>query len=206
MQVKTVRMRVLEYLEKKKSASASELSRALKMTPANARHHLRLLVEQGLVTESGQAQRSGRGRPSKRYEPAHLAGRHNLHRLADVLLLSYLESLPPDEHPAALARLAEQLAQGFPPPSGSLTHRLGQAVQQLNDFHHDARWEARPDAPRIVLGHCPYLAILPGHPELCRLDAWLLEKALGLPVIQKARLEKDARGMVGCVFTVIKKS
>ena len=61
--------------------------------------------------------------------------------------------------------------------------------------------------PRVViLGHCPYAEILPSHPELCLLDAHLLEVLLEVPVKQTARQEKTSQGLRQCVFVVGKKT
>ena len=64
-------------------------------------------------------------------------------------------------------------------PGENLTRRLYRTTEILNQQHYQARWEARPDAPRLVLGHCPFSAILEEHPELCKLDAYLIERFTG---------------------------
>jgi predicted ArsR family transcriptional regulator len=69
-------------------------------------------------------------------------------------------------------------------------------------MRYQARWEAHADAPRLTLGHCPYAAILPEHPELCALDAALLETLLGAPATQVAKLARDGRGGMYCLFVI----
>jgi predicted ArsR family transcriptional regulator len=203
--VKTVRQRILDHLQTKQIVSALEVSRALSMTPANARHHLAILVDEGAVKITGDRPPSGRGRPAYLYSPARQAQQHNLDRLASGLLEEFFKRLPEEEQREALRRIARRF-QGEEPGkgAGSLTQRLNQAVKRLNDLHYQARWEAHAQAPRLTLGHCPFAAILPAHPELCQMDADLLEGLLGVPAQQTARLATDSRGATYCRFAMMK--
>jgi predicted ArsR family transcriptional regulator len=88
--------------------------------------------------------------------------------------------------------------------SAHLTQRLSQAILLLNKMSYQARWEARAQAPSIIFSHCPYLAILAANPELCQLDAVLLQQLLASPVDQTARLVLDQRGLRQCIFQVRK--
>jgi predicted ArsR family transcriptional regulator len=197
----TSRHRILEYLEGKlQPVSAEEIGRALKMTSANARHHLALLTADGRVMVAGQLAPKARGRPQQLYSPASRAASHNLGGLACALLAEVFERTAPEAHPSLLAELAERMLADAPAPAGPLRQRLTHAIQRLNQWHYAAGWEARPEGPRITLGHCPYGAVQPRFPVLCQLDALLLQQALGLPVIQKAQREPDARGVKTCVF------
>jgi predicted ArsR family transcriptional regulator len=92
------------------------------------------------------------------------------------------------------------MAAGLDSSPANLTQRLGLAVQRLNEMGYQARWEAHRDAPRLFLGHCPYLAILPEHPELCQMDAHLLENLLGVPASQVKKRAQDSRGARYCLF------
>ena len=87
-------------------------------------------------------------------------------------------------------------------PQPHLTQRLYEAVSQLNALGYAARWEARVDAPRIILGYCPYASILEDHPQLCLVDEYLLETLLQAPVKQVAKLAHDTRGAPYCMFIV----
>jgi predicted ArsR family transcriptional regulator len=209
--VKTSRQKLLDYIRDHRAVTAGELSQALKMTEANARHHLDILHAQGLVQEVGRRPARGKGRPSRVFSLSEQVLGHNLDHLAMALLVeiaSPLAMTDEDTWRRIARRLA--LASGTQLVSGEesrragtrLTQALYQAVQRLNDMHYQARWEARPDAPRVILGHCPYLAVLAGHPEICQLDAKLLEEMLGRPVEQTARLAKDAHGMNYCAFHI----
>jgi predicted ArsR family transcriptional regulator len=73
-------------------------------------------------------------------------------------------------------------------------------MDRLSALHYEPRWEARAAGPEIILGHCPFASIIARHPELCQLDAHLLEQGL---VRQAAKLEPNQRGLPICIFAVI---
>jgi predicted ArsR family transcriptional regulator len=81
-----------------------------------------------------------------------------------------------------------------------MTQRLAKAVLRLNELGYQARWEAHSEAPHVILGHCPYALILPEHPELCQMDAHLLESLLGQPARQTKKLAVDSNGKHYCQF------
>jgi predicted ArsR family transcriptional regulator len=197
----STRQRILEQLSSKHSLSASDLSQALGTTAANMRHHLGILLQEGAVEIVEQRQGAGRGRPTQFYALTRQAQAHNLDGLAGALLQELLDGMPPEERRAALRRVAMRIVQQ-PSGAGNLTQRLNTCVQLLNKLNYRARWEARSSGPRLVFAHCPYASILPAHPELCQLDASLLEVALDAPVTQAARLAASRQGGRVCIFTV----
>jgi predicted ArsR family transcriptional regulator len=67
----------------------------------------------------------------------------------------------------------------------------------LNQLHYQARWEAGAEGPRIILGQCPYAAVIGNHPELCRMDMSLLEGMLDTQVEQRVKLGPMCIFLVG---------
>ena len=209
--MKTSRQRLETYLQAHHPLSAAELSQALKMTEANARHHLAVLVEQGLVEVVGQRPPQGKGRPASIYGPSRQALGDNLGHLAAAVLEELLEGRTAQETTRLLRKVAGRMAaragaapeKPARPGAALMTQRLYNAVQQLNGWRYQARWEAHSGAPRLILGYCPYAAILPEHPELCAFDALLLENLLDNPVEQTARLVPDGRGQPHCIFRLL---
>jgi predicted ArsR family transcriptional regulator len=193
----TTRQKILDYLKRNRSVSSRELARALHMTPANARHHLGILAADGRVEVVSQ-RRGGKGRPEKVYRLAGTLAGDNLSVLADALLT---EAGPTLEMEALGERIAGDILESAQP----LMRRLASVVERLNGMHYQARWEAGAEGPRIVLGHCPYAAVIGKHPELCRMDAGLLAKLLGGDVRQTAKLEIGAGGLPYCVFVLTHK-
>jgi predicted ArsR family transcriptional regulator len=169
------------------------------MTEANARHHLSILKDQGLVEIIGRRTTSGKGRPACLFSPSEQALGHNLDLLASSLLDEVDCLLSPEQKQEILKHIAKRL-DGGAVTKNTMAQRLYHAVQHLNEYHYQARWEAHLQAPRVILGHCPYAAILPEHPELCQMDGFLLEALLNAPVRQAAKLSKDTRGAAYCMF------
>jgi len=200
--VMTSRQRILDFLRAHPGATAGEIARTLRQTPANARHHLGGLVRDGLVASSARPSQ-GRGRPEKAYSLSLPMQGDNLSALSAALLEAHLGDLSADEREPALEDLAERLSASPPGvPGMTLPRRLSALVEVLSTLHYQARWEARATGPHIILGHCPFAAIIGRHPELCRMDAHLLKRGLGAPVAQEAKLEPNERGVPVCIFSM----
>jgi len=173
-------------------------------------HLSRARVDPGHRSETECRQgSSGKNLRSFEYNP-----RKHLDLLASLLLDFWREAIgetTADESLQVLAgRLADRMAhqQGLselaPSVTENLTRRLYWTIQILDQNHYQARWEARAGAPRILLGHCPYLAILEKNPELCKIDALLIEHLSGASVELVSKLSQDSAGLKFCMFRVIK--
>lgn len=181
------------------------------MTDANARYHLGVLQSEGLVEVVGTRPADGKGRPTKVYSLSDQARGNNLASLTAALLDVLVIPLSQANQKSAIQMLAMRLSRqvegnldpektGLRIAGARLTQNLKLAVERLNELGYEAHWEARSGAPRVILGHCPYASILNEHPELCRLDAVLLETMLNVPVELIARQVADERGLRSCVF------
>jgi predicted ArsR family transcriptional regulator len=98
-----------------------------------------------------------------------------------------------------LRAAADHLGGSIQPGTGQ-TRRLVAAMERLNHLNYRARWEARPQGAQVVLGRCPYAAFIAEHPELCQMDAHLLQGFLATPVDHTAKLEVGPQGLPQCVF------
>ncbi len=196
------RLRILDYLRKQQTASVYELSSALVMTGANVRHHLAVLESNELIEVISQ-RREGRGRPVNVYSLSRRVLGDGLDALAGAMFASLFRETPEAAREAALRSIALHLGgNDLPNPTTPPPRRLTQAVDRLNELHYQARWEAGIDGARIILGHCPYAAIIADYPELCRIDAFLLEQRSGALVTQVAKLQPSAKGYPFCLFRV----
>ena len=207
--MKTSRRRVLEYVQAHYPVTAADLSQALHMTEANARHHLAILQGRGLMQPAGLRLPQGKGRPSQLFMPSEKTLGNNLDQLAAALLETIENQGEPADQEAALRTLAARIARPgsasvrtTEKSSQSLTYRLTNAVKQLNQLHYQARWEAWRGAPRLILGHCPYVAIIHQHPMLCRMDAYLLEELAQAHAQQTSKLTPDSKGALHCIFHI----
>lgn len=196
----TTRSRILDYLSKQQTSSAGELSRALGMTGANMRHHLAMLESDGVIELIGK-RREARGRPVNIYALSRRLLGDGLGNLAVAAFAVWLRDTPEAFRETGLRSLAQQLAGvGFSGPPVPMPRRLARTVDRLNDLHYRARWEAGAEGPRLILGYCPYVAILADLPELCCMDAFLLEQCIGQPVEQTAMLQPNLNGFPFCTF------
>jgi predicted ArsR family transcriptional regulator len=196
----TSRQRIIEFIQSKEVVTAAEISSALHMTPANARHHLAVLRDEGVVHVLGQRAKIGRGRPHDLYCLWRPIALHNLDGLSHALLAEIFSERNQDDPEDILEKLASRQLPSAPTDNKNLTQRLSQAVQHLNRLSYQARWEAHAQGPRIIFQHCPYATIVAQHPELCRMDQLLLKNMLLLPVQQLAKLEMSSLGLPQCVF------
>ncbi len=196
--MQATRQRILDYLDQRGNASARQLAQAFAMTPANLRRHLRILEARSLLTASKRHPPQGRGRPEQFYALTARAQPVNLEQLSSALLDQTRER----GQEARLKRLALRLLDNVASPAGQITQRLVAAVQRLAPLGYRPRWEARPNAPQVVLGRCPYAPIIADHPELCRMDAHMLEALVAAPVEQLSKLQPGPQGTPQCVFTL----
>jgi len=192
------RQRLIAHLRSHPAASASDLARALGLTAADVRHHLSRLTAEGLVEPAGQRRGPGAGRPERTFRLGRLAQGDSL----DLLAAALLDGMSGDEREAGLRAAAVRLAGAVIPSGLPPARRLAAAVERLNQLRYRARWEAHAEGPRVILGNCPYAAIIADHPELCRMDALLLETHLGAPAQLRLCREPDANGEVHCMFTL----
>jgi predicted ArsR family transcriptional regulator len=200
--MQTTRQRIMDYLEENHTATAPELSRVFAMTVANVRHHLSVLGEMGMVEVVGQEEAGGRGRPTHIYMSTRTAQEHNLDMLAGALLAEFIGRDSPQQQTARLRSLAQRLSADMGVTTGAIPRRLLAAVHRLNSLHYKAHWEAHADAPHVILGRCPYAAIITDHPELCQMDAYLIEELVGIPAHQLEKLIHTPDGPPHCVFAL----
>jgi predicted ArsR family transcriptional regulator len=189
----TARQKVLAYFYKTRIASTREISRALKMSTATVRHHLRVLSADGRLEPVSGRGRDTKGRPEKIYSLPRAALGDNLAALSDALLME-----PGSQ--VSMAALAERIVEETSFVHQPLAKRLNLTIEKLNQMNYHAHWEAGPEGPRILFGHCPYASIIEKHPELCQMDQAMLKKLMGQPALQILRT--GIEGSTVCVFAI----
>lgn len=192
----TARHKVLAYLHKTRTASTREISRALRTSEANVRHHLRVLVSDGRLDVSVAENREGRGRPEKQYSLPRAVLGDNLAALSDALLAEAGSKVRAEA-------LVNHLIGETDFASQPVGKRLNLVIEKLNQMNYHARWEAGSSGPRIIFGHCPYASIIAKHPELCVMDTALLEKLTGQSAEQLTKIGRD--GSLSCMFVMMQR-
>ena len=66
--MKSTRIKILEYLQQKQTATTSELGHVIGYTEANIRHHLHILLTEGVIKVAGTRRAHKRGRPAMIYQ------------------------------------------------------------------------------------------------------------------------------------------
>lgn len=194
--MKPTRQRLVDYLRAHTDVTASELAHRLRLTHADVRYHLNLLLVEGVIAVTGQRV-MGRGRPARSYRLASGANQQRFDLLSSALLAEAFSGHSPAEDEAFLRRLANRLGKdeggrmkdekkrhsSFDPHPLSLSARLVNAVSHLNDLGYSARWEAHADSPRLILEHCPFSSLHAEHPALQRLEVFLIEELLDTKIL-----------------------
>jgi predicted ArsR family transcriptional regulator len=170
-------------LLRREARTVDELAQMLNLTDNAIRAHLATLERDGIVQQRG-VRRSG-SKPAVVYELA--AGAEQLfpkaygavlHQLLGVLA----ERMPAEELEAALREAGRRIAAKWNIPEGDLRTRLEAAVEVLNELGGMAEIEFC-DGGYCIHGYsCPLAAIVPGHPEVCRLAEAMLSELIGVPV------------------------
>lgn len=182
---RSTRGRIVTLL-RRSGRTVEELARELGLTDNGVRAHLATLERDGIVRQRGSVRRgSGGGKPAyvyeltpeaedlfpKAYEPV-------LRQLLDVLS----ERLGPEELEAVLRSVGRRIAEEQGVSGDSVRPRLEAAVGVLNEMGGLAEVEER-NGGFVIRGYsCPLAAVIPDHPEMCRMAETLLTELAGVPV------------------------
>ncbi len=188
-------------MQSKKGVTAAELARVFKITSGDARHHLTSLEDEGVITVVDVLVK-GRGRPTQIYRLSQELTRHNLSSLTQAVLEAWLGNMPENGREEAYHKIANRIVSACSHAKGSLTQRLATSINQLGVMNYQARWEAHIDAPRIIITYCPYAALLPDHPEICRIDEIVVGDLVGQSTRQIAMIGKNETGDKQCIFRI----
>jgi predicted ArsR family transcriptional regulator len=182
--------------------TVEDLARALGLTDNGVRAHLATLERDGIVRQRGTVSRGGGGgKPAYVYELTPEAEALFPKAYSPVLrqlLDTMADSLGPEETEALLRTAGRRIADERPVPTGGVRTRLEAAVTVLDELGGLAELEER-DGAFIVRGYsCPLTAVVPGHPEVCRLTEALLTELAGVPVHEHCDRDENPR----CCFEV----
>jgi predicted ArsR family transcriptional regulator len=191
--------RIVDYLDKHRTATPAELAASLSVTGADIRYHLGRLLARGQVIVS-MRRTAGRGRPVGVYSRPAAESAIAYREVVGALLSGPLMGATEVERDSALRTLSSRLAGAA---SGTTQpQRLSQTVERLNSLQYQARWEAGPQGARIILNNCPFAGLIEAHPELCILDRYLLQSRSGLSARQLGKLQPGRDGLPRCIFVL----
>jgi predicted ArsR family transcriptional regulator len=188
-------------LLRRDSRTVDELAQILNMTDNAVRAHLATLERDGFVQQLGE--RRGSSKPAFIYELSADAEQLFPKAYGPVLrqLLEVLsEEMTADEVEALMRRTGRRLAEQQHLPAGDLQSRLQMAANVLNELGGLAELEQRNGSFYIHGYSCPLAAVVPGHPEVCRLAETLLTELVGQSVKECC----NGNGPAHCCFSVPK--
>jgi len=186
-------------LLRRASRTVDELAGALGLTDNAIRAHLTALERDGIVQQRGV--RRGSGKPASVYDLAPEA-EQLFSKAYDPVLQQLLEVLseriPSDEVDTLLREVGRRIAGRWNVPTGELHVRLGAAVEIFNELGGMAELEACDGHSCIRSYSCPLAAVVPGHPEVCRISETLLTELVGVPIQEHCNYDRIPR----CFFIV----
>jgi len=181
----STRGRILTLL-RRAGRTVEELAQELELTGNAVRAHILVLERDGLVQQHGT--QSGGGKPSYLYRATAKAENlfpkpypEVLNGLLDVLV----QQIGAEQSEVAMREVGRRLATGIPAPQGDLKTRLASAVVVLNELGGLAELEESEGAPAIRGYSCPLAAVVPGHPQVCKLAESLLGALIDAPVKER---------------------
>lgn len=190
-------------LLRRDTRTVDDLAFALNLTDNAVRAHLAALERDGIVRQSGVRRDGSVGKPAYAYELTADAEQFFAKPYATVLneMLDVLAGeLPPDEMETLLRRIGARMASEYPPGHGDTRMRLEAAAVALNQLGGLA--ELDTDGENLLLrGYsCPLAAVVPGHPDACRLAEAFISEVAGVPVRECC----DRGAVPHCLFEVVK--
>lgn len=190
-------------LLRRKNHTVDELALELSLTDNAVRAHLATLERDGIVQQRGA--RRGSGKPAYVYELTTQAESlfpkaygSILHELLNVLS----QRVSAQELENVLRTVGQRIAAQWRPPLNDPQARLRQAVDVLNELGGLAELEEDEESYTICGYSCPLAAILPGHPETCKLAEALVSEIIGQLASERCERGETPR----CLFSVPRKA
>lgn len=195
---------ILDYLSEHPGATVRQLSRALRLTPADIRYHLSKLIQQDLVSIVQTKISGERGRPARIYTLNQQIKPNNILSLTQAALTILFGKSAADKN-SILENLADQMMPYNTRISASLTQKIIHLIGRLNQSGYSARWEARSKGPCLIFSNCPYRPLLAQFPELCEMDRLILQNHLSAKIILDHHIHPHEPEPETCHFTVLQK-
>lgn len=197
-----VRQKILEILKRHRHATVGELAAELDMAPVSVRHHLDLLIGDGLVCTPRVRRGSGAGRPKRVYALTPEAAAHfpnNYRQLADDSLNALKQLVSEEQMLGVMQILASRTAALAPSDLRilPLPDRVEAIAAFLTEQGFMAGVEKNGDDILLHTCNCPYAQLADAHPELCQMDLHLISDLTGL---EPQRIAHIADGDGRCTY------
>lgn len=172
-------------LLRRDTRTVDDLASALNLTDNAVRAHLAALERDGIVRQCGVRRDGSVGKPAFAYELTADAEQFFAKPYATVLneMLTVLDgTLAPDDMERLLRTIGARMAREYPPGQGDARMRLEAAVGALNQLGGLAELDVEGDNLSLRGYSCPLAAVVPGHPDACRLAEAFVSEVAGVPI------------------------
>lgn len=200
------RQQILEILNHVGQATVQDIVAELhkrrddQITAVTVRHHLNLLLKQGLVETPEIRHRSKPGRPQYVYaltRKAHQYFPKNYRDLTIALIRELENQLPQPSINVIFEGLADGMAVSVDTTNLSLENRFDVVVEYLCEHGYDAYWEENPDQYILHTSNCPYHDLAQSNDILCNMDMRLVSKLIGMT---PRRISRVSDGAESCAY------
>ncbi|WP_425399131.1 helix-turn-helix transcriptional regulator [Aeoliella sp.] len=173
---------LLNLLRKQGEMGISQLVDELGVTATAVRQRLGRLMDEGLISRE-EVVRSGRGRPSHRYqltEKGRRSGGNNYADLVDVLWAEIRAIEDPDIRAGLLQRIAKQLAERAGELSGgSLEEKMQRLAEMMQERRIPFEVDNSGELPVLTAVACPYPELVEHDKSICAMERMLFSEVLG---------------------------
>ncbi|WVK89533.1 ArsR family transcriptional regulator [Dactylosporangium sp. AC04546] len=191
------RDRVTELLLQQGSATASELSLALGLSPAGIRRHLDAMLAEGLVESRERAERGrrGRGRPARTFTLT-AAARETLPHTYDGLAAAALRWIAAHGGAKAVSEFAAEQVAGLEERCRSAMAEAGEdplaraeaLAQALTAEGYAAGSTTIASGGQLCQHHCPVAHVAAEFSQLCEAETQVISRLVGTHVQRLATI------------------
>ncbi len=186
---------LLNLIRRSGGATVAELAEAAEVTPNAIRQRLTRLMAQGLIQR--HEQRSGRGRPTHRYELTEKARRQAGSNFADLAVVMWreLRNVPDLQvRRGLLKRLAGKMAELYASDvrGTNLSERMESVAELFAERAVEFETEQSAGLPVLNAVTCPYPELAEQDRTICSMERILFSELLGEPVtLSRCRLDGE---------------
>ena len=183
-EIQATRRKILEILKVRGRATVNELAEQVGIAPVSVRHHLGVLLRQGLISTDGVESREKVGRPQVLY-----AATPEVDKIFSADYETIVHYLLEELHKRVPAETVQQIFESVARRiledanlrgEGDIVERLQGITDFLSKHGYMARWEKAEgrNGYYLLIHNCPY-SQLPHDGSFCYMDRWLVTAFLG---------------------------
>ncbi len=183
-EIQATRRKILEILKVQGRATVNELAEQVGIAPVSVRHHLGVLLRQGLISTDGVESREKVGRPQVLYTATPEVDKifsADYETIIHYLLEELRKRVPAETIQEIFENVAKRILEDAElQDDGDIVERLQGITDFLSKHGYMARWEKAENGNGyyLLIHNCPYSQI-PHDGSFCYMDRWLVTAFLG---------------------------